>query len=359
VVSQAIRARLDLASKDIIAISNVQRFIQLGNDPQFRGAFQDARDLWQEWLEVAKTLVDLTDDATILPLVGFVENVTQLINSGPTAPNETFATTIMKRTDALRKDLLPLRIAKLEHNSLTIRDVDELNLRKDTLRDEVEHIAAKATTDIKATLKEAEDGIKKKAESAVAEFEAAKAKSQKISIGDAQTQFSNAASSLRIKVVASSFLTAAFFTALIWLLLHFISHPPPLITSFVEAMKPGSKQALQPVPTAQFVAASAYFTSIRLALIAVLSVGLAFSLKLTRAYLHMVEHNQHKSRVTNSIEGFVASVRTDEQKDLVLGKLVDSVTQFGDSGILEKGDDKASGLSAVVLENITKNAREE
>jgi hypothetical protein len=79
-------------------------------------------------------------------------------------------------------------------------------------------------------------------------------------------------------------------------------------------------------------------------------------LKLTRAYLHMVEHNEHKSRVTNSIEGFVASVRTDEQKDLVLGKLVDSVTQFGDSGILENGDEKASGLSAVILENVTKNA---
>jgi hypothetical protein len=82
---------------------------------------------------------------------------------------------------------------------------------------------------------------------------------------------------------------------------------------------------------------------------------LAFSLRMTKAYLHMIEHHEHKSRVTNSIEGFVASVRTDEQKDLVLGKLVDSVTQFGDSGILDKEDEKSSGLSAVILEKVTKH----
>jgi hypothetical protein len=39
----------------------------------------------------------------------------------------------------------------------------------------------------------------------------------------------------------------------------------------------------------------------------------------------------------------------------VLGKLVDSVTQFGDSGILDKEDEKSSGLSAVILENVTKH----
>ena len=40
---------------------------------------------------------------------------------------------------------------------------------------------------------------------------------------------------------------------------------------------------------------------------------------------------------------------------MVLSKLVDCVTQFGDSGILDKDDEKASGLSAVILENVTKN----
>jgi hypothetical protein len=74
---------------------------------------------------------------------------------------------------------------------------------------------------------------------------------------------------------------------------------------------------------------------------------------MTRAYFHMIEHNQHKSRVTNSIEAFVASVRTDEQRDLVLGKLVDSVTQFGESGIL--GKESEASLPSVVFEAVTKN----
>jgi hypothetical protein len=75
---------------------------------------------------------------------------------------------------------------------------------------------------------------------------------------------------------------------------------------------------------------------------------------MARAYLHMIEHNRHKLRVTNSIESFVAAVRTKEQKDLVLSKLVESVTDFGDSGILSKQGDSAT-LPSVIFDSITKN----
>jgi hypothetical protein len=68
----------------------------------------------------------------------------------------------------------------------------------------------------------------------------------------------------------------------------------------------------------------------------------------------MIEHNQHKLRVTNSIEAFVAAVRTNERKDLVLGKLIESVTEFGDSGILGT-EEKPSGLPSVIFETMTKN----
>ena len=68
----------------------------------------------------------------------------------------------------------------------------------------------------------------------------------------------------------------------------------------------------------------------------------------------MMEHNEHQIRVTNSIEAFVAAVRTKERKDMVLGKLVESVTDFGDSGILGQ-QSEAMSLPSVVLEAITKN----
>jgi hypothetical protein len=68
----------------------------------------------------------------------------------------------------------------------------------------------------------------------------------------------------------------------------------------------------------------------------------------------MIEHNQHKLRVTNSIEAFVAAVREPGQKDLVLGKLVEAVTEFGDSGILGQ-QNEASGLPSVIVGAMTKN----
>jgi hypothetical protein len=164
----------------------------------------------------------------------------------------------------------------------------------------------------------------------------------------------DAASALRIKAWISSGITAGLFSALVLLLYFFAKNPPPLIRQVVESMKPGSAVTALPVSVPLLVAASAYFTSIRLALIGVLGAALAFGLRMTRAYLHMIEHNQHKLRVTNSIEAFVAAVRTKEQKDLVLSKLVESVTEFGDSGILA-AQGETQGLSPVIIEAITKN----
>jgi len=51
----------------------------------------------------------------------------------------------------------------------------------------------------------------------------------------------------------------------------------------------------------------------------------------------------------------IERIRTNEQKDLVLSKLVDSVTQFGDSGILEKESDQASGIAPIFIDAVTKN----
>ena len=148
--------------------------------------------------------------------------------------------------------------------------------------------------------------------------------------------------------------TLLFLTVLGLYLRHLSIHPPPLIQYVVRALEPDSKAVPLPVSVPLLIAASAYFTSVRLALIGVLGVALAFSLRMTRAYLHMIEHNRHKLRVTNSIEAFVAAVRTDEQKDLVLSKLVESVTDFGDSGILDK-DNEQPGIPSVMVETITKN----
>lgn len=149
-------------------------------------------------------------------------------------------------------------------------------------------------------------------------------------------------------------LTVALFVALVVLLVCFLWHPPALVEAVVQALKPGSKAVTLPVSTPLLIAASAYFTSIRLALVGLVGVGLALSLRMMRAYLHLIEHNQHKLRVTNSIEAFVAAVRTREQKDLVLGKLVESVTEFSDPGITG-GQTESAGLHSVIFEPLIRN----
>jgi hypothetical protein len=173
-------------------------------------------------------------------------------------------------------------------------------------------------------------------------------------VDSAERQFQAADRSFRFKTKVWASITGAFFVALIFLLMWLLKHPPTLIQDVMDAMKPGSKAVPVPVSIPLLLAASAYFTTLRLAFIGILGIGLAFGLRMTRAYFHMIEHNEHKLRVTRSIEAFVAAVRGDERKDLVLSKLVESVTEFGDAGILGL-EEKPSSLPSVIFENLTKN----
>jgi hypothetical protein len=72
--------------------------------------------------------------------------------------------------------------------------------------------------------------------------------SNKISGGDAQTQFGKAALSLKTKSRVCFILTIVFFIALVSVLLWFTFQPPRLIGAIVDAMMPGSKQAEPPCP---------------------------------------------------------------------------------------------------------------
>jgi hypothetical protein len=58
--------------------------------------------------------------------------------------------------------------------------------------------------------------------------------------------------------------------------------------------------------------------------------------------------------VANSIEGFVQAAQTPEQRDIILGRLVDSVVSFGSSGLNDKDADNVS-VSNLTIEAILKN----
>ncbi len=85
-----------------------------------------------------------------------------------------------------------------------------------------------------------------------------------------------------------------------------------------------------------------YHSAIRVSILTAVGTAAAFCLKILRAHLHMSEKNRHRQRVANSIGSFVESAVTPEQRDLILGQLVESVIQFGSSGLLHREDDNVS-----------------
>jgi hypothetical protein len=353
-VSSDLAKRLETARRDLSNVRNMPRFAQISNNKSLTDLFSDAVNLATTWLvRVERARRDALDDPTLAPLVVFTEKIVAIADQG-TAQGETIVDALRKATSGFRPAIPELIYALLESSGITrLADEDFPAKRDEALREilakrdealrEVEAAATGANADVRKTVKESAD-----------ELEAVKTAARKISVQGAQDEFATAAKILSKRAAAWTATTIGLFVMLVGVLCRFLFHPPPLIAAIAGALMPQPSQVALPVSVPLLVAASAYYTSIRLALIGVLGVALAFSLRMTRAYFHMIEHNQHKSRVTNSIEAFVASVRTDEQRDLVLGKLVDSVTQFGESGILGK-ESETSSLPSVMFEAVTKN----
>ena len=82
-----------------------------------------------------------------------------------------------------------------------------------------------------------------------------------------------------------------------------------------------------------------YHSAIRVSILTAIGTAAAFCLKILRAHLHMSEKNRHRQRVANSMGAFVESAVTPEQRDLILSQLVESVVQFGNSGLVQREDD--------------------
>jgi hypothetical protein len=343
-VSSALVKRLETARRDLANVPNMPNFTQIKNSSALMESFSDAQKLASKWLaKIDLPKQAILDDSTLQPLVLFTERIAAIADGQERSPGESIFDALQRVTSGFRPALPELIYALLDASGVTrLSDEDFLEKRDAALR-EVEATGAEVSAVFRKTAKEAGE-----------ELEAAKTAARKISVKGAQDEFAAAAKTLSKRAAFWAGLTVVLFVLLVGVLCRLLLYPPPLIAAIVAALTPQPKQAALPVSVPLLVAASAYYTSIRLALIAVLGIALAFSLRMTRAYFHMIEHNQHKSRVTKSIEAFVASVRTDEQRDLVLGKLVDSVTQFGESGILGK-ESETSSLPSVMFEAVTKN----
>ncbi|WP_128911554.1 hypothetical protein [Granulicella sibirica] len=161
------------------------------------------------------------------------------------------------------------------------------------------------------------------------------------SVRAAQDQFDQASVSLARKATAWGLLALLAFGCFVEFAFQIYRNPPSVFTD-------KSVGHIASIPEA------IYLTAIRITLLTAIGAFATFCVKMLRAHLHMSEFNNHRRRVANSMAAFVEATQTPEQRDLIFGKLVDAVVNFGDSGLLEK-DSESLGVPSIAFEAITKN----
>lgn len=97
-----------------------------------------------------------------------------------------------------------------------------------------------------------------------------------------------------------------------------------------------------------------YKTAIRITILVSIGAVATFCLKILRSSYHMYKHNQHRQRIANSMSSFVDSAITPEQRDIILTHLVESIANFGNSGLVH-GEDDNINASKFVVDNLIRN----
>ena len=193
-------------------------------------------------------------------------------------------------------------------------------LQDEGIRQEYQHAVQQLRRDSEKTLtmvKEEADRALEGAKKLAEEIETrARKTATKISVKDAQDQFTNASTELDAKVR-------------LWLWAG-VGATALLVVSAAIFM-------VWPLPGAGEWPVALYHTVLRLFVLSAVGAVSAFTFRMLRAHMHMAEKNRHRVRVANSVESFVNSALEPQQRDLLLAKLAEAIIDFGDSGII-KGD---------------------
>lgn len=197
---------------------------------------------------------------------------------------------------------------------LGLLEIDDFIVKLASLGQELNEIKEKALDEVTETANKIVSDAVEKSDKIIA---TARKTVTKISVKEAQEQFTEAALNnkfhVRIWGAIASSMVLAFIGFIIYLL-------------FVDFSEGSTTKII-------------YLSVIRLGILGLISSILHFSLKMLRANLHMQQHNLHRKRVANSMAVFVESAMSDEQRDIILSQLVQSVSIFGDSGLILSSKD--------------------
>lgn len=247
------------------------------------------------------------------------KNDTQFVND-----KQNFMNQIESQINIIKKHWPSYATAALEESGL---------LTNTNVKQEFESLTAnlqKSTNDALSRIEKESEEIIKEAKKKAEEIENSVRKTaHKISVKEAQDQFANAA----INNLKSIRIWGSIVIGLVLIFVGFIIYM--------------LKVKLPEQWTWQVI----YYSVIRAAILGFIGTLMAFSLRILKSHLHMREHNLHRERIANSMSAFAESATNKDQRDIILSKLVESVAEFGNSGMLSNDDDNNSKVS---IDNITR-----
>jgi len=155
---------------------------------------------------------------------------------------------------------------------------------------------------------------------------------QKISVQAAQEQFGNLLTPLSNQIKIWAVLSGVLIFIIICLLIHFSNSEPS-----------DKATALQLI----------HRSTLHLAILGFFGTLATYCMRILKTAIHMYNHNKHRCVLANSIEAFVESTSTPEQRDLVLIHLINAISDFGTSGLVEKSGETTNFSIGSVSPSLT------
>jgi hypothetical protein len=273
-------------------------------------------------------------DTTINQIKDIYTAIASLLGAQSTRQNQEYIANkpgILQQLASLTESLLSLWPPVVSAAVLDRGFLEDEGIRKEYASTVLEMKAAASDSieNIKTETKKALEEARKLAD----EIETkARRTATKISVKEAQDQFSSAQSTYGNQIKIWAGLSILAFLILIGLICWFIN---------TETLpKEWSWQV-------------AYYSALHITALGVAGAFTSFCLRIFRSQLHMYQLNLHRQRVANSIEAFVESAITPEQRDFILARLVDAVVSFGNSGLLND-DSSDSFAPKLTIDNISR-----
>jgi hypothetical protein len=209
-------------------------------------------------------------------------------------------------------------------------------LEDEGIRREYQKTIEQLRTETAATLKTVKDEADKAiagAKTLAEEIETrARRTAAKISVQEAQKQFTDASANLDQKVKVWGVVVTASIILVVTVAFALMNWTLPNPEKWPDAV---------------------YHAVLRLVVLSALGAATTVCVRILRAHMHMAEKNRHRVRVANSVESFVNSAIDPQQRDLILAKLVESIVDFGDSGLIKhEMEDVSPTMSGEVIGRI-------